>query len=95
MTEVHILADDKTLCVFIRQDSSSGGFRFTNDVDSPNVIEEAVVDAARVPCINTVGSAERSIAHERVSSAVIVVGSVVRSVVVLLFECMVVSANTY
>lgn len=84
MAQINVLADGEALRVLIRQDRSAASFRLTHHIGGSGLIQEAVVDAARVPCIDTVCTAERGIADERVPTTIVVVCVVVGAIVVLL-----------
>lgn len=84
MTQVHILANSQANGVLVRQDGTARRFGLADNIGCAHVVEEAVVDTARIPCVDTVGAAERRVADERVAAAVVVVGFVVGAVVVLL-----------
>jgi hypothetical protein len=58
MTKVNILADSEALRVLIGQNGGTSCFGLSNDIRSSRVIQETVVDAAGIPCIDTLGSAE-------------------------------------
>lgn len=63
VAKVDVLADGEALGVLVRQDGGPAGFRLANDVGRPRVVQEAVVDAARVPRVDAACSAERGVAY--------------------------------
>lgn len=84
MTQVNVLCNDETLRVLIGENGCASRLWLTHNVLRSRVVEEAVVNAARIPCVDTLRTAERSIAHEGVASAVVMSSVVVRAVMVLL-----------
>ena len=86
MAQVDVFPDDKTLSVLIRQDRPASGTRLSDNVGGPGIVEEAVVDAARVPRVDALRAAERGIAHEGVAASIVVAGVVMGTVVVFLSQ---------
>lgn len=84
MTEIDVLADGESLGILVGQDRRTCGLRLAYHVGCSRVIQEAVVDAARVPCVDTVSTSEGSIAYQRVPAAIVVACIVVGAVVILL-----------
>lgn len=84
VTQIHVLADDESLGLFVRQDGCSRGLGLSHDVGGPRVVQKTVMDAARVPRIHPVGSSKRRVANQRVSPAVVVTGVVMSPVMILL-----------
>jgi hypothetical protein len=84
MPQIHVFANDQPLGVLIRKNRAARSLRFTNNIGCARIVKKAVVDAARVPGVDTLGPTERSIANERVPAAVVVAGVVVRAEVVFL-----------
>lgn len=82
--EVDVLADRQPDRVLVRQDRAARRPRLAHHARRPHLVQEAVVDAARIPRVDAVRAPERRVADERVPPAVVVVRSVVRAVVVLL-----------
>jgi hypothetical protein len=86
VAEIDILANDQALGVFVGQNSSAGGLGFADDARRARLVQEAVVDAAGVPGVDTLRAAEGRIADQRVAAAVVVAGVVVGAEVILLNE---------
>lgn len=84
MREVDVLADRQALGILIRENRCASRLGFAHYVDGAHIIQEAVVNAARVPCVDAHGPTERCIADQRVTTAVIVARVVVGAIVVLL-----------
>ena len=72
MAQVHILANGQTLRVLIAQDDGARGLGLAHDIRRARIVQEAKVDAARVPRADTVRAAQRGVAHERMPAAVVV-----------------------
>lgn len=85
MSQIHILPNRQTLSILVAQDDSSRSLGFAHDVTCPRVVQEAVVDAAGIPRVDAVCSAEGVVADEGVAAAVVGVGVVVGAVVIFLF----------
>lgn len=84
MSQVHVLADGQSHRVLVRENGTASRFRLADHVCRAHVVEEAIVDTARIPCVDAMRAAERGVADERVAAAVVVFGLVVSAVVVLL-----------
>lgn len=84
MPEVHVLPDNQPLRVLVRQNRRAGSTRLANDVGRARVVEEAVVDAARVPGVDAARPTERRVTNQRVAAAVPVSRVGVEAVMVLL-----------
>ncbi len=84
VTEVDVRADCQALRVLVRQDGGARRARLAHHVGRARVVEEAVVDAARVPRVDALRPAERRVAHQRVPPAVVVARLEVCAAVVLL-----------
>lgn len=84
MSQVHILPYRQPLRILVAQDDSPGSLGFSNDVDRPGFVQEAVMDAAGIPCVDAVCPAEGVVAYEGVAATVVGVGVVVGAVVIFL-----------
>lgn len=84
MAEVDVLANSQALGVLVAQDGGPAGLWLAHDVCGARVVQEAVVDAARVPRVDAAGTAERGVAYQGVAAAVVVACVVVGAEVVLL-----------
>ena len=82
MTQIHKLANRQPLTLLVAQNNAAGSFRLTHHIFSAWVVEEAVVDAGGVPCVDAFGAAEGGVADEGVAAAVVVAGRKVGAVVV-------------
>ena len=58
MAEVDVFADGKALRVLVGENGRAGSLGLADGVGSPGVIEENIVNAAGVPSIHAVGTAE-------------------------------------
>lgn len=58
MSEVDVFANRETLGVFVGKNGGASGFRLTDHVNCTWVIQETIVDAARIPCVDPVRSPE-------------------------------------
>jgi len=87
VAKVDVLADGQALRVLVRQDGGPAGLWLSNDVGRPGVVQEAVVDAARVPRVDAACAAERGVAYQGVPASVVVACVVVCAEVVLLGCC--------
>jgi hypothetical protein len=86
MPKVNITSDDQTLRILVGQDSPPCSFRLAYRICSARIVQEHVVDAARVPSVDSFCASEGFIANERVPSTIIVSSIVVSSVMILLFS---------
>lgn len=84
MAQVYIFANGEALGVLVGQDDGARGFGLADDVGGSRVVQEAVVDAARIPCVDALRAAERCVADQRMAPSIVVAGIVMRSVVVFL-----------
>lgn len=84
MSEIDVLANCESLRVLVGQDGRAGGLGLADSIGSSGIIQEDIVDAARVPCIHAVCTSEAGIADERVTAAIIVSSIVVSAVMILL-----------
>ena len=84
VSEIDILANCESLRVLVGQDGRPGGLGLTDSISGPGIVQEDIVDTARVPGIYAVCTSEAGIADERVTAAVVVSGIVVRAIVILL-----------
>lgn len=87
MAKVDVLADGEALRVLVRQDDGPAGLWLADDVGCARVVQEAVVDAARVPGVDAPRAAEGLVAYQGVPAAVVVACVVVCAEVVLLGWC--------
>jgi hypothetical protein len=84
VAKIHILANRETLGVFIGEDDFAGCFGLADGICGAWIVEEDVVDAARVPGVDAFGATEGGVTDEGVAAAVVVAGVVVGAVVVFL-----------
>lgn len=82
MSQIHKLSNRQPLTLFITQNNAAGSFGLANDIFSAWVVEETVVDAGGVPCVDAFCAAERGVADEGVAAAVVGAGGEVGAVVV-------------
>lgn len=85
VAEVDVLADGEALGVLVRQDGGPAGFWLAHHVGRPRVVQEAVVDAARIPGVDAARPAERGVAYQGVAASVVMACVVVSAEVVLLW----------
>lgn len=84
VAEIDVLANGEALGVLVGQDDGPAGLGLAHDVGRARVVEEAVVDAARVPGVDAPRAAEGGVANQGVPAAVEVSRVVVCAEVVLL-----------
>lgn len=84
MSKIDVLANCESLRVFVGQDSRAGGLGLADSIGGPGIVQEYIVDAARVPGIHAVCTSETGIADERVTAAIIISSIVVGAVMILL-----------
>ena len=84
MAQVDVLADYQALRLLVRQDGRARGLGLAHDIRRARLVQEAIVDAAGVPCVDPMRAAERFVADERMAAPVVVAGVVVGAVVILL-----------
>lgn len=84
VAQVDILADYQALRLLIRQNCRARGLGLAHDVGRARLVQEAIVDAAGVPCVDPMRAAERFVADERMATPIVVSGVVVGAVVILL-----------
>jgi len=82
MSQIHKLANRQPLTLLVTEDNAAGSFRLTNDIFSAWVVEETVVDAGGVPCVDAFCAAEGGVADEGVAAAVVGARGEVSAVVV-------------
>lgn len=64
MAQIHVFANSEADGVLVRQDGTTGRFGLADNIGGAHVVEEAIVDTARIPCIDAVGAAERCVADK-------------------------------
>ena len=84
MAEIDVLANCESLRVLVGQDGRPGGLGLTDSISGPGIVQENIVDTARVPGIYAVCTSEAGIADKRVTASVIVSSIVVGAIVILL-----------
>lgn len=84
VTQVDIVADGESLGVLVRQDGRTCGAWLPHYVHRPWFVQEAVVDAAGIPRVDTLRATERGVTDEGVAAAVVVTRVIMGAVMILL-----------
>ena len=84
MTQIDITPDHEALSILVRQDGRPRGTGLAHHVSGARVVEEAVVDAARVPRVDALRAAKRRVADKRMAATVVVAGVEVSAAMIFL-----------
>jgi len=93
VSQVHVLANDQALRILVCENGATGSLGLTHDIAGAGVVEEAVVNAAGVPGVDTFRATERGFTDERVPTTVIVACVIMGAKVVLLRLWLVLRCN--